>query len=232
MENKESQDAARSGTLRLAVMTVVLAVVLFGSAGTLVWTQAWIYVLLLGGLGAASMRYVHRRQPDLLHERKEGRAGMKSWDRVLMPLIAIVGPLSMLIVAGLDRRLGWTGDLPLAVPAVGFGLICVSLPFVTWAMAVNPFFSAVVRIQEERGHVAITKGPYAVVRHPGYAGSLIFTLAVPLALGSFWTFVPSVLTVLVLIVRTALEDAALRRELDGYADYAASVRSRLIPGIW
>ncbi len=232
MENSENSNVARSDAVKLALMTVVLAAVLIVSAGTLVWPQAWIYVLLLGGLGAASMRYVNRRQPDLMRERSDGRAGMKSWDRVLMPLIAIVGPVSMLIVAGLDRRWGWTGDLSLAVPAAGFALICVSHVFVTWAMAVNPFFSAVVRIQEERGHVAITKGPYAVVRHPGYAGSLVFTMAAPLALGSLWTFVPSVLTALVLIVRTALEDAALRRELDGYADYAADVRSRLVPGVW
>jgi protein-S-isoprenylcysteine O-methyltransferase Ste14 len=99
-------------------------------------------------------------------------------------------------------------------------------------MASNEFFSGLVRIQADRGHTVITSGPYRFVRHPGYVGAIVFDLAVSLFLGSLYAFVPAGLTVLAIIVRTALEDATLQTELDGYRDYAQRVRCRLLPGIW
>ena len=93
-------------------------------------------------------------------------------------------------------------------------------------------FSATVRIQEERGHVVIDFGPYEYVRHPGYTGALAFSLASPVALGSWLALIPAVFLALVLAVRTALEDRTLRAELKGYEEYASRVRSRLVPGLW
>jgi protein-S-isoprenylcysteine O-methyltransferase Ste14 len=100
------------------------------------------------------------------------------------------------------------------------------------AMYMNRFFSMTVRIQTERGHTVVDTGPYGTVRHPGYVGMLLFYAAVPFVLGSRWALVPAVFTVMLLIVRTALEDRTLRAELPGYTDYAARVHYRLLPGVW
>ncbi len=102
----------------------------------------------------------------------------------------------------------------------------------SWSMVVNPFFEKTVRIQTDRGHRVIDTGPYAFVRHPGYLGFVGWTLSAPLLLASAWAFVPAVLSVVGIVVRTALEDRTLQAELPGYPEYAARVRSRLIPGVW
>ena len=99
-------------------------------------------------------------------------------------------------------------------------------------MAANAFFSAVVRIQDDRGHAVASGGPYRFVRHPGYSGSLAFELATPIMLGSLWALIPSGLNALLIVVRTALEDRTLNEELDGYREYAGQVRYRLLPGVW
>ncbi len=101
-----------------------------------------------------------------------------------------------------------------------------------WAMAVNPFFSSVVRIQTDRGHHVVAAGPYRYVRHPGYAGMELVTLAGPILLGTLWGLVPAAVVGGAFALRAALEDRTLRDELPGYTAYAASVRSRLLPGIW
>jgi protein-S-isoprenylcysteine O-methyltransferase Ste14 len=140
--------------------------------------------------------------------------------------------MAMWIVAGLDRRWQWSLPLPAWAVAAGWGLAIAGSAFVFWAMTNNRFFAAVVRIQTERGHTVQTGGPYTWVRHPGYAGATAFTLGLPLILGSRWTYVPAAVVVVLTLVRTALEDATLRRELAGYAAYASRVRYRLMPGIW
>ena len=116
-------------------------------------------------------------------------------------------------------------SLVIQVASGGFSRICR-------AVAVNRFFSAVVRIQRDRGHTVVDGGPYRFVRHPGYAGSVLNTLAVPFALGALLALLPAGLVVALIIWRTALEDRTLRAELDGYAEYATRVRSRLLPRVW
>jgi protein-S-isoprenylcysteine O-methyltransferase Ste14 len=108
----------------------------------------------------------------------------------------------------------------------------VAIAFVTWAMVTNRFFSSIVRIQRDRGHIVCDGGPYRWVRHPGYAGGALAALATPLALGSWWAFVPAVLTILLTAWRTALEDRTLQQELPGYAAYTQRTRYRLLPGVW
>ena len=100
---------------------------------------------------------------------------------------------------------------------------------IAWAMRSNTFFSSIVRIQKDRGHVVVTSGPYRLIRHPGCAGMSAFTLATPLILNSRWAFAPAAA---ITVLRTALEDRTLHKELDGYADYARRVRHRLLPAVW
>ncbi len=99
-------------------------------------------------------------------------------------------------------------------------------------MLANPFFSAVVRIQRDRGQDVISKGPYRVVRHPGYLGMLLANLATPVVLDAPWTFIPIGVVAVLLVLRTALEDRTLCSELTGYAEYARATRARLVPGVW
>jgi protein-S-isoprenylcysteine O-methyltransferase Ste14 len=115
---------------------------------------------------------------------------------------------------------------------LGTGLFALGTVLITWAMLVNTHFETTVRIQHDRNHKVITAGPYAAVRHPGYVGASLWALSTPLIVGSALGLIPAALAVLTLVARTRREDDMLRRELAGYADYAARVRYRLIPGIW
>ena len=146
---------------------------------------------------------------------------------MLWLLLALVTP----IVAGLDLR--FRGS---ALPGFWFPVGCAALVpaalFADWAMLENEHFEQFVRIQTDRGHRVVTTGPYRFVRHPGYLGAIIGALVTPLLLGSAWTFVPAGLVALLFVIRTQLEDRTLRRELRGYAEYAARTRFRLVPGVW
>lgn len=113
----------------------------------------------------------------------------------------------------------------MAVFAFGMGLM-------TWAMAVNNYFSLVVRIQKDRGHTVVTGGPYRTVRHPGYVRVILFQLGTPFLLGTLWALILAGLAALLLVIRTALEDKTLLNELEGYREYAQQTRRRLLPGVW
>ena len=158
--------------------------------------------------------------------------GTKAWDRYLVPLIALVLPLVQLVVAGLDHRFGWTAPYAPAWHLIALGVAAAGVAIVFLAMRANTFFAPTVRIQRERHQAVVTRGPYAVVRHPGYLGAMIGNLAVPVVLGSLWALIPAGLFLVLLAVRTALEDRMLHRELAGYPAYAARVRYRLVPGLW
>jgi protein-S-isoprenylcysteine O-methyltransferase Ste14 len=111
-------------------------------------------------------------------------------------------------------------------------VLLLGYSFSSSAIVENRFFSGTVRIQSERGHHVVSTGPYRFVRHPGYAGALWGYLVIPLLLDSAWTFIPAVLLVGVLILRTALEDKTLQEELPGYKEFAQKTRYRLVPGLW
>jgi protein-S-isoprenylcysteine O-methyltransferase Ste14 len=120
----------------------------------------------------------------------------------------------------------------LAVEIVGWIGLLLAMGLVAWVAINNAYLSAVVRIQDDRGQQVVTTGPYRYVRHPMYAADLFFFWGIPLLLGSWWALVPSLLIVVVMIIRTALEDKTLQAELPGYKEYAEKVRYRLVPGVW
>ena len=211
---------------------VVSAVILFGAAGRLAWTWAWIYVGLSAGTAFVSALVLLPHHRDLIVERETAMPYARAWDKLLAGAATILASRVALLVAGLAaRQSGTAGFLPgaRALGLAGFG---AGSALFLWAMAVNPFFSTVVRIQRERGHRVVDAGPYKTVRHPGYQGWILAELAVPLILGSPWALVPAALGCALWIVRTELEDLTLRRELDGYEAYTERVRFRLLPGIW
>jgi len=218
--------------LRFAAF-MLLPMVLFIAAGRLDWVWAWVYVGVAVSFTFISRILVIRTNPDLIAERAQslGREDVKGWDRMILFFI-LVGPLAMLIVAGLDERFGWSAQIPLALQLVALAIMMLGYVVGTWAMAVNRYFSAVVRIQKDRGQTVASDGPYRFVRHPAYATGIVSCLVTPIMLGSLWALIAGGLTVILYIVRTALEDRTLHDELPGYAEYAQRVRYRLLPGIW
>lgn len=171
------------------------------------------------------------RDPELVAERRNIKAG-KSWDKVIVGIVVLVGPIATWITAGLDARYHWSDGIPLLGSIVGAIVAVLGATLMAWAMQSNKFFSSVVRIQKDRGHAVVTGGPYRFIRHPGYAGMSAFMLATPLILNSWWAFAPAGVTAAVTVLRTMLEDRILHSELEGYADYARRVTNKLLPAIW
>jgi protein-S-isoprenylcysteine O-methyltransferase Ste14 len=204
---------------------------LFVPAGRLDWVAGWLYLGIVMAFIALDYAYLRRTNPDLIRHRMKIGPGTKTWDKVWMAAFTPVF-LGIYVVAGLDAgRYGWSA-MPPWLWWPGLGLMLPGTALFGWSMGVNPFFERTVRIQSERAHRVIDTGPYRIVRHPGYLGFFGWALSAPLMLGSWWAFVPAVLSLLAIVVRTAMEDRTLRAELPGYADYARRVRFRLVPGIW
>jgi len=223
--------------LGAALGAAAFLALLFGSAGRLDWGRGWLFVALsLSGVLAAQ-QILARKNPDLLERRRRIGPGTQGWDRIWLRLYQPM-PYLVMAVAGLDvGRLGWSSMSPWLAP-VGAGLFLLALALGVRAMADNPHFEATVRLQHdvgpgsEPGHRVADTGLYRLVRHPGYAGMSLSFLAMPLLLGSWLAYLPVGLALVLVVVRTALEDRFLRRELAGYEAYAGRVRYRLVPGIW
>lgn len=224
----------RSGVNRIVqvlVSIIIMGLVLFLTAGRIDWPAAWIflgsYALIVLTMGV----WVARKHPDVINERGKIARNAKSWDKVLMTIYTVM--LFVLFgVAGFDAgRYGWS-TMPLVVQVVGYGGFLLASAVTYWAMAVNPFLSTIVRIQDDRGQYAVTTGPYRYVRHPMYAMMFLMWPGIALELGSWWALIPAAVIVIVFVIRTALEDKTLQAGLPGYAEYAQHTHYRLVPGIW
>jgi protein-S-isoprenylcysteine O-methyltransferase Ste14 len=217
--------------LQILVSIILMGLVLFLTAGRIDWPAAWIflgtYTLVILTLGV----WVTRKHPDVVNERGKIAHDAKSWDKVLMTIYSVM-ILVLLGVAGLDAgRFGWSA-MPLAVQVVGYSALLFAMVVTYWAMAVNPFLSAIVRIQDDRGQYVVTVGPYRYVRHPMYAMMFLMWPGIALELGSWWALIPAAVIVIVFVIRTVLEDRTLQAGLPGYTEYAQHTRYRLILGIW
>jgi protein-S-isoprenylcysteine O-methyltransferase Ste14 len=216
----------------LTATLLVMGTALFLSAGTLEWPRGLWFMATFLFLTLVAMAWLWRVNPEIFVARKRltGK-GTKGWD-LLLVLILLGTFLATLIVAALDDgRFHWA-PVPLWAVIVGYVLLLAGYLGTGWAQAVNRHFEPSVRIQSDRDHHVVTTGPYAYVRHPGYIFGIVLTFGIALSLGSFWALLPAVLVVVVLAVRTNLEDSTLQRELPGYAVFARRVRYKWIPGIW
>jgi protein-S-isoprenylcysteine O-methyltransferase Ste14 len=204
----------------------------FAGAGRLDWYRAWICVALYSICMPVVGAIVKRVNAPVLDARKKWlRPNTKRFDKVFL---AAYLPLVYLqpVIAGLDAvRCHWS-SMPFWLVYPGTLLLLLSLALVGWSLAVNRFAENSVRIQEDRGHIAITEGPYRIVRHPMYVGSMLMYIATALILGSVWALVVAGVIMTLFIWRTTLEDRMLRAELPGYAEYAGRTPYRLIPAVW
>jgi protein-S-isoprenylcysteine O-methyltransferase Ste14 len=234
VDPKTALAASARQWIRLVLVYVLIPLVLLLCGGDFGWWQAWVYALLIVGAGVGGRIGAERRHPGLLAERQNMKTikNAKPWDKVLAPLMALSVSFPLVIVAGLDHRFGWSPEFPFWLIVLGFLLISLGYAFATWALIENRFFSSVVRIQADRGHLVCDSGPYRMVRHPGYAGNTLALPGIVLALSSMWTLIPAAAALVIAVIRTALEDQTLQGELPGYRDYVRRVRYRLLPGVY
>jgi protein-S-isoprenylcysteine O-methyltransferase Ste14 len=219
------------GIFRILIIVLVLAVVLFASAGRIDWPAAWMLISLYAVYLFGVMLWGIKKAPDLLLERGRVADNVKRWDKLINAVYAVL-VIAELVIAGLDaRRFGWSST-PFVLQVLG-GLGLITAFWVIWrTMVENAYLSRWARIQDDRGQQVIRSGPYALVRHPMYAAIILLVVSMALELGSYWSLLPASLIVVLFVVRTILEDRMLHEELAGYREYASRVRSRLVPGIW
>jgi protein-S-isoprenylcysteine O-methyltransferase Ste14 len=213
--------------IQSVVFFALTTAALFVSAGTFALSTYWVYLGIFAAVFVASFLML---DPDLARERM--RPGGQSAPLGLKLFSAVL--FAHWIIAGLDHgRFHWSDNVPPWLQWLALALVAAAYALCLWAMRVNRFFSSVVRIQSDRGHVLITGGPYAFIRHPGYLAGIVIIVASGLALDSwFAAALLVVLSVPFLMYRAVTEDRILMAQLPGYSGYAARVRWRIIPGVW
>lgn len=218
--------------LQNTITTAAMGALLFACAGTLRWPSAWAFLLACALLGPLCGLWLYRVDPALLAERLRPvlQRDQPAADKVFMSVF-VIAILAWLALMGADRRIQ-SSDMPVALQTLGFVLFLLSTLFTLWVFRENSFAAPVVKLQAERAQRVISTGPYAHVRHPMYSGMVLFFAGVPLLLGSWWGLAMMPVFVALFAVRIGIEERTLREGLPGYADYAARVRYRLLPGVW
>ncbi len=216
--------------LGLANLVVVLAVVLFASAGTVRWAQGWVFLGLFSASALAITVYLARKDPALLQRRVQaGPIAEKEPRQKVIQALSSLSFLSMLVVPALDRR-HWWSQAPLPVVVAGDALVLVGFLIVFRVFRENTFTSSVIEVTSEQR--VVDSGPYAVVRHPMYAGALVLVAGIPMGLGSLAGLATWPPMAAVVVWRLLDEERFLLEHLRGYAEYRAKVRARLVPRVW
>jgi protein-S-isoprenylcysteine O-methyltransferase Ste14 len=228
----ENGSTAHPGTMkkvlvRIALIVPVLAGVLFIPAGTLAYWEAWVYLAILLIPFAFVVGYFLRNDPGFLERRMQMREREPAQRRLIS--LSLLWFILAFVLPGLDRRFGWS-DVPVPVVLAADLLVILGYSLIVLVFRENRYAARIVQV--EQGQQVITTGPYTLVRHPMYLGTMVMYLASPIALGSYWALIPALLIVPILVVRIANEEKVLERELRGYAEYKQCTRYRLIPGIW
>jgi protein-S-isoprenylcysteine O-methyltransferase Ste14 len=209
---------------------IALGAVLCLTAWTLNYWQAWAFSLVFMALLALSGAYFSVKDPALIERRKEaGPAAEQSTGRKINIMYVYILEIGMLLLSALDRRFGWSHMLTwVSMLGIGFVILANVIWFIS--KRENSYAGSAIKIYE--GQKVVTTGTYARVRHPNYAGDLILTLGIPLALGSWWGLVVFALLIPSMVWKIYDEEKLLKRDLRGYAEYTRKVRSRLVPYIW
>jgi protein-S-isoprenylcysteine O-methyltransferase Ste14 len=233
--SSEKQDNLTAGiaarATQILIMFLIMGLELFLGAGTLNWKWAWVYLLISLVSVTINAVFMLRTSPETVAERGKPKE-MKTWDKWIGGAIMISQYILVLIIAALDFRFGWTGEIAIIWHIFGAVVYALSLGLTGWAMITNAYFSTAVRIQSDRGQQVCRTGPYHYVRHPGYVGFFLQALSVPMLLGSLWALLFAIPAGVLLVIRTVKEDRMLQDELPGYKEYTHEVKYRLLPGVW
>jgi protein-S-isoprenylcysteine O-methyltransferase Ste14 len=215
----------------MASTILILAGILFISAGSLRFWQGWLFLFLMAGFWSYFFVVFMKRDPQLLERRLQAKE-IHLEQKIVQKLFSAISILAFM-VAALDFRFGWSrfaGGVPIWLVLVAQAVVVVGYWLVFWTMKTNSFAASIIRVEEEQR--VIDAGPYAWVRHPMYFGMAVTILSAPLALGSYAAMLVFALLVPLLIYRLIYEERTLCRELRGYPEYCDRMRFRLIPGIW
>jgi protein-S-isoprenylcysteine O-methyltransferase Ste14 len=215
--------------LWLIISFALIGLVLFLSAGTINYWQAWVYL----GVGAASSvpLTLHITEDPILLENRT-KAGPTAEQRPIQKVIVVcsgIPAIAAFIIPGLDYRFGWS-SAPSWLPIIGYIMIIVAMWMAYQVFKENSYGGATVEIR--RGQEVISTGPYAIVRNPMYSSAAVYFIGMSLALSSYWGLIPAFLTILGPAWRLFDEEKFLAQNLPGYADYCAKVRWHLIPGVF
>lgn len=233
-KKKKAPKLEASGIKRLTEMLtwmIILPALFFLSAGRLDWWPAWTYIGLNIAFFLADfgwMFFINPRLIAVLNMRGTTPKAVKPWDKIIYFFVFFI-PL-MIIVAGLDVRLGWS-SMPLLLIVLGSVMFLSGNIFGAWALFQN-VPSLTTQVGMDKKMKICTTGPYSYVRHPMYIGQIISYLGTPLVFGSYLALIPSFFITVLFVVRTLLEDRDLQAEVPAYREYAKKVRFRLVPGIW
>src|SRR5579863_68929 len=215
---------ARPLVVQSIALFLALALALFAPAGTLVWPVGWLYLVLFLGFFLSVNGWLSRRNPGSLEERSRlSRADQQGWDKTLFPLLLVPVVAWLVFISADAVRLHWSPE-PVWLQLVEAIVLLCSFYLIFLTFRENSYLSTVVRVQTERGHCVVSTGPYHYVRHPMYAGFLLFMTGTPLFLGSWHGALLGLAFMLVLARRAVLEERALRVALPAYAAYLARVR--------
>ena len=219
------------GLVSLVVWLAIMIAAMFLPAGTWDWPRGWWFLGVFCVFTAIACVWIWNTNPELFAARSRIQKGAKPWD-VPVTIGIISAFAAILPVSALDdARFRWAPQ-PDWVVWLGCVLFAIGYVGTAWAQSVNRHFEATVRIQTDREHKVIDTGPYAFIRHPGYAFAILMMAGMPLALGSLYGLIPAGVAFAFLVVRTLGEDATLKAELPGYRDYALRVKHRWLPGVW
>ncbi len=213
--------------VRAVMALLVLGALFFGTAGTLAYWQAWLYLAILFIPMTFVLVYLLKHDPELLARRMRSREKEREQRRIVH--LSWIFFIAAFVLPGLDRRWDWS-QVPWVLAVVCAALVLLGYGMIAGVMRANTFLSRTVEV--DQGQKVISTGPYAIVRHPMYSGVILFYLASPLALGSWWALIPAALIVPLLVARIHNEEAVLVRDLPGYAEYRLKVKYRLLPGVW
>ncbi len=226
-QNSSATKSTVAAIVRLALGLIVIGAMLFWPAGTFDYWQAWMWIAVLGLALAFILIYLAQRDPALL-DRRSRYSETRREQRLIIALSALCY-LAAFLLPGFDKRFGWS-DVPAWVSIAAQIVVAASLVLIFLVYKINTYASRVIEVQEEQQ--VITSGPYAIVRHPMYFGMMLMIIFSPLALGSYWAVLPTLILPFLLAARAKDEEELLADELKGYREYMQKTRFRLLPGIW
>jgi protein-S-isoprenylcysteine O-methyltransferase Ste14 len=213
------------------ITTIIFSVILFLSAGKIHYFQGWIFLVTNIITGLMNF-WTIKNNKELMNERSKVGKNAKSWDKKILGISAFIYILNI-VLAGIDSgRFQWSPKFHWSIYVLGVIILIIGQVIFLAARSQNKYFSSVVRIQTDRGHNLCDTGLYKIVRHPGYLGMTISLSGIPLITGSLWCITTTFIAIVLLFVRTYLEDKTLIAELSGYSQYTHKTKYRLIPEIW